>query len=79
MHLHSCCVVGVCTLHRADGKQARGHMSQTALKTPVETHSECTYVHSPKILVSDYPTCPNMKMLNAEYCVRNNSGILLHM
>lgn len=35
----NCCLVGLCTLHRADYKQARGRELKTDIKTPTETHT----------------------------------------
>lgn len=52
MHLQcslvDCCLASLCTMHRADSKQARGH---TIIKTPTEMHiwnALKTYVNASK-------------------------------
>ena len=42
--LANCRPVGLFMMQRADCKQARRHVSQTAIKTPIGTHMSCIHV-----------------------------------
>lgn len=64
-HSSSDCLVGLCSMHRADHKEVRGSVSQTARKTKIETHVLNAMCTCPKTqIIATYPTCLDHKMLN---------------
>lgn len=67
-----CCLIGLCTTHRADSRHERScvaicHKKNRKKKT-IEPHFPNAQKTAPKIgIILLHPTCLNQKMLHSEY------------